>query len=976
MDVRVLGPIEVWSDTTQLDIGSRRERALLALLASAAGGVLTSDRLVEELWGESAPDRAVRSLYTHVSHLRKAMGKDRLVRRGNGYVLVLEPGELDAERFAGALTDARRLLTSDPVAAARRVDEALELWRGHPYEDLGDDVPTLGIEAERLVELRLSGVEDRIDAGLAAGDAADDPVASIEALVTEHPLRERLWRALMLALYRSGRQAEALDAYQELRRRMGDELGLEPASETRRLEERILLHDAELDVAEQGQHNLPARVSTFVGRVDEQRTIEKLLVDHRLVTIVGPGGAGKTRLAIECAERMIGRYPDGVWMVDLAPIEDPEQVSGAVAAALGVRDRAGVDLVEAIADHLEARRVLLVLDNCEQVRSSSAAVVRRLLEAAPGLTVLTSSREPLGVPGEVREPLDGLGVPEASETQVDEIAVTESVRLFVERATDVDPAFSPDDAATTMIGDMCRTLDGIPLAIELAAAKIGYLDAGQIADRLTDALGLLVDSSRAGREAHTSIVATLDASYALLEPGQRELFDRLGVFIGDFTLDAAVSVAGDTDESETVDRLGELVRASMVQFRPGPDGARRYRLLETIRQYARAQLDERGGTDECAGRHAAHYRRLCVEARSGLRGPDRREWLDRIDAELPNFRSAFAWTRDHRPLAETLQFTPAIGTYWFVSGSFVEASKWLEPLLETEEPAPPELRADTFGIVGYISSFQNDYERARPALDESVELHRTSGDEAGLAEALARRGHIAFSEGDQALAGSCFAEALELCGRIDYEFPRAWPLVLSAQARLWGGDTGDELITQLEDAAALFERFGDPMGQTHALMLLSAVNSQARQDLDRARILSEEMLELTERTRDRGGRPVALFTYGEVISQLGDPDRGERVLQLAARAACEQGLYVNVGLSLFSLSRIAAERGDLELAARRLGAGEGHFGMAIPPFMQSNIDEIERLLGALDPARVEALRAEGASTSVEMALALAEQPGG
>ncbi len=975
MDVRVLGPIEVWADTAQLDIGSRRERGLLALLAMSAGEVVTSDRLVEELWGESASDRSVRSVYTHVSHLRRALGKERLVRRGNGYVLLLEAGELDVERFTEALTDARRLLASDSVAAALRVDEALELWRGQPFEDLGDDVPTLGIEAERLVELRLSGFEDRIEAKLATGDATEDPVATLEALVAEHPLRERLRRAQMLALYRSGRQADALEAYQDLRRTMGDELGLEPADETRRLEERILLHDPDLDVGEGTVHNLPSRVSTFIGRVDEQRTIEKLLVDHRLVTIVGPGGAGKTRLAIESAEQMIGRYPDGVWMVDLAPIEDPDEVPGAVAAALGVRDQAGAELVDAIADYLRARRVLLLLDNCEQVRSTVAAAVRRLLEAAPGLTVLTSSREPLGVPGEVREPLGGLGVPADAEPNVDEIAITESVRLFVERATAIDRAFSPDDTATSIIGGICRTLDGIPLAIELAAARIAHLDPGQIADRLTDALGLLVDSERAGRGTHTSIAATLDASYALLEPGQRDLFDRLGVFVGDFTLEAAVSVAGATGESETVDRMGDLVRASMVQFRPGPDGTRRYRLLETIRQFALTHLDERDDAQECAARHAGHYRRLSLEARSGLRGPDRGDWIGRIDGELPNFRAAFAWSRDHRPLAETLEFAPAIGTYWFVSGSFVEAMHWLDPLLETEESAPPELRADTLGIVGHMGFFQNDYERARPALEKSVELHRASGDDAGLAEALARRGHLAFSEGDQALAASCFSEALELCGRIDYEFARAWPLVLSAQARLWGGDTSDELVAQFEDAAALFERVGDPMGQTHALMMLSAVHSQARQDRERAEIISEEMLELTERTSDRGGRSAALFSYGEVISRLGDLDRGERLLQLATRAAFEQGLYVNVGLSLLSLSRIAATRGDLELAARRLGAGQRHFGMAIPPFMQSMIDDVERLIGPLDPARAEALRAEGAATSVEAALALAEYTG-
>ena len=903
----MLGPIEAWHGDVQLDVGPRRERALLAVLATSPGVVVRSDRLMSELWGDPVPDTAQRSMYTHVSHLRKALGAARILRRGDGYVLVLEPYELDAETFSEGLAGGRRLLALDPVAAVERIDEALSLWRGTPFEGFGDDVPTLEIEAARLCEERLSGREDRFEAMLTAGSTGPDPTAQIDAMLAEHPLRERLWRARMLSLYRSGRPSEALRSYQELRSLLVEELGIEPSPETARLEEQILLNDPDLDTRPIAPHNLPSPPSDFIGRDHEIRQLQKQLHEHRLVTLVGPGGAGKTRLAIEVARSVVGAYRDGVWIVDLASIEDEELITGSVASVFGVRAHGGTALLDAVVEHLRSRRVLLVLDNCEHLRHACSRLLDRLLGAVSQLTVLATSREPLGLPGEIRHALSGLAVPEEVDRTPSGIASAESVRLFVNRATAVDPAAEFDDAAMAVVGAICRLLDGLPLAVEIAAAKIAFLDPDEILRRLDDPLGLLVDASQPERAAHTSVESLLDWSYDLLSVEEREVFDGLGVFVGDFGLEAALVVAGVGDEPRVVDAIGHLARASMIEARWDSSGGRRYRLLETMRRYALDHLESHGDRVRCAARHAEHFRRFACAARVGLRSPERRTWIDRIEVELSNLRAAFDWCSAHEPLDRTMEFAQAIGTYSLVSGSLEEGVRQLSSLTESDDrEVPPALRADALSLLGIIHFYRNSYDEARPDLEEAIDLFRRVGDATGLAEALARRGHLAFSEGDQETAGACFIEALEVCDGIDFDIPRAWPMLLSAQAALWGGDSSDAVIDQLETARWLFERADDSMGQTHAMMLLTGIFSGARDQPERASDIAEEMLELTERKRDRFNRPIALFCYGEAIARGGDLERGERILQRAARAAYDEGVLVNLGLSLLFLGAVAA----------------------------------------------------------------------
>ncbi|HEX2275299.1 MAG TPA: BTAD domain-containing putative transcriptional regulator, partial [Acidimicrobiales bacterium] len=490
MQVAILGPLEVTARGGPVAVPGARDRALLALLAVSAGQVVTADRLVEELWGPDLPRDPANALQATVSRLRRALaplGSQVVVTRPRGYMLQVPADSLDARRFERLVAEGRRRLGERPLEAAQQLGEALALWRGPALPELAD-TDTGRAEAARLEELRLAAEEDRVDALLAAGYHAD-VVGEIDALVQAEPLRERRWRQLMLALYRSGRQVEALRTYQKARRVLGEELGLEPSPELRRLESAILAHDPSLgsppvrSVPVDGvRHNLPARATTFVGRRRERRDVGKLLDEHRLLTLIGPGGVGKTSLAIEVAAERVDEHPGGVWLVELGAVAEGSGVMSAVAAALGVRERGGIGadgrpLGDLVVERVAATEPLLVLDSCEHVVEACAALASRLLATAPGVRILATSREPLNVAGEGQYAVPPLALPENA-APVEELAGSDAVRLFVERAAAVRPGFSLDAAGASAVAHVCRRLDGLPLAIELAAARIRALSVG------------------------------------------------------------------------------------------------------------------------------------------------------------------------------------------------------------------------------------------------------------------------------------------------------------------------------------------------------------------------------------------------------------------------------------------------------------------------------------------------------------------
>ncbi|MFR9803326.1 ATP-binding protein [Pseudonocardia sp. RS010] len=546
VDVRLLGPVGVVVDGQERSVGRGAERALLALLALRAGQAVSPARLIDDLWGDRLPEDPGNALQTRVSKLRRALAAagapGGVVTRAPGYVLEVEPRRVDALRAAELIERARR---ADGRRAEELYTEALELWRGDPLAEFASE-GWAGLERTRLEELRLTAVEDRARLRLAAGRGTE-VLAEVEPLVAAHPLRERLRGHQMTALYQAGRQAEALAVYADLRRALAEQLGLDPSPELEALHDAILRHRADLapTPAAGGRPPLPTRLTAVLGRDEELTRVARLCRDRRLVTLTGPGGAGKTTLATEAARSVSDRFPDGVVLVELAGVADPARVAVAVLDAIGPAGDAAVDPVERLVATLRDGRLLLVVDNCEHVVDACAVLVERVLVGCPAVHVLATSREPLAVPGEVQLPVRPLPTPPDG-AGPDELAANDAVRLFAERAWAARPGFVLDGTTLGPVAEICRRLDGLPLALELAAARVGVLPVEQIAARLSDRFALLTSGPRTAAARHRTLQATLDWSHALLDDDEQVLLRRLAVFRGSWTLEEAeAACAGD-----------------------------------------------------------------------------------------------------------------------------------------------------------------------------------------------------------------------------------------------------------------------------------------------------------------------------------------------------------------------------------------------------------------------------------------------
>ena len=601
---RILGPIEVSYAGTALALGGPRHLRLLAVLLVHAGEPVGVGRLIEALWGEEPPRTAATMLHVRISELRTALRAGqrepaaRIVTRRSGYVLQVGADEVDAGVFERLAAAGREALTSgDHERAGIHLRDALELWRGPPLAEVADQ-PFAVAEATRLEGLRMQALEDRIEVELALGRHGA-VIVELEALVGEHPLRERLWLQLMLACYRAGRQGEALRAFGTVRSVLDEHLGIEPGIELQRLHTAVLRQDPALELrsvspGDRGREppgNLPAQLTSFVGREPEVADVRRLLRDNRLVTLTGAGGVGKSRLGVEAAATLRTDTPGGTWLVELAALDRPGLVPHQVADTLGVCDQPGRRLPELLAERVGAASVLLVFDNCEHVIDEVSGLAQQLLGACARLRILATSRERLGITGEVLLPVSGLTVPEPGARGAPAIGGADAVRLLVERAASVQPGFVLRDDTAAALAQVCQRLDGLPLALELAAARVNAYGIEQIAARLDDRFALLTQGSRSALARHQTLRAMVDWSYGLLNEPERRLFDRLSVFVGGFALEAV-----EGEEEAAVELLGRLVDKSLVVAEPAGAGAHRYRLLETLRAYAHERLAERGET--------------------------------------------------------------------------------------------------------------------------------------------------------------------------------------------------------------------------------------------------------------------------------------------------------------------------------------------------------------------------------------------
>ncbi|GAA1579698.1 BTAD domain-containing putative transcriptional regulator [Kribbella sancticallisti] len=875
MEFRILGPLEVVAGGESLGLGSPLQRTLLALLLIRAGQVVSFDRLAEDLWDGEPPNTARHSVQAYAHRLRQVLGADawRLQSRPPGYQLKVSAGELDAQRFEHLADEGRRaLVRDDPRAAADLLAAALELWRGELMADLAD-VAAIEPERARLEALRLTALEDRIEADLALGRHAA-VIGELESLLAGRPFRERPWGQLMLALYRSGRPADALEAFRHARRVFNEELGIEPSPWLCRRQEQILLRDVALDGPEPAkpprpQHNLPVQRSTFVGRRWELAELQGLLRTHRLVCVTGPPGSGKTRLAVEVASSLLEDFSHGVRFVSLAEIMDPKLIPSAIGAALGVSETADRPTDQALVEHLRSRRLLLLLDNFEHVLAAAPAV-GKLLDTAPGLSVLTTSRAPLRLSGEQEYPLDPLPLPAADEPAA-ELTDNDALILFADRAAAVDPRFSLAIDNAPAVADLVTRLDGLPLAIELAAARLRVFPLEELRRRLDPAVPLL----SGGPVDHAARQRTLRNAIAwsdhLLSAADRALFRRLGAFWGGVTLEAAEAVAAGSPVEDVVAGISTLVDASLLGRPEQKPDATRFRMLETVREYASEQLRAAGEDKEILDRHARFFADLLEHAEPELTGANQASWLERLDAEHADLRAALQWAHQTGDTELALLMAGRMWRFWQLRGHFTEGRRWLEALLAINGPASVPRTKALIGLGG-ICYWQFDLDASEAAYRQARDMAKDLDDWWLELEALTGLvATLACHRGDLQAAAPLEQQYQALIAEHPEPFAVGLGLATSMVMRLFAGDL-DDCRSYGEQCLAGTRALGVRWYESQTLRTL-ALTSLLQERFEQAEAELVACLDIAAELGDLAGAAMDLDRLGQAAVALGRPER-------------------------------------------------------------------------------------------------------
>lgn len=968
MQFAVLGPVEIRRDDgITVVLSGRRQRALLAVLLAHAGGTVSAGRLVDELWGDELPDDPAAALQSQVSRLRRLLGPPGrggvpIVTAAAGYRLDAVPA--DAAEFDRLVRDAQR--SHDPAAALTLLDSALALWRDPAYGELAD-LPEVRAEAVRLDELRLAAVEARA-AALLTLDRPADAAHALAPHVSEHPLREPAVSGLVRALHAAGRTADALAAYRAFRDRLADELGLDPSPKLRELHLAVLRGEPATTVAP-SPPPLPRPTTSFVGRDAEVAAVPEAMRRSRVVTLTGPGGVGKTRLALEAAARVAGTYPEGAWFCDLAAIANATAVAPTVASVLGVQQRVGRSIGDRIVEVLAGRRLLLLLDNCEHVRDAVAALVSHIVERTSDTHLLVTSREPLGVGGEQRLPVEPLPVPAPAD--VDAATDTAAVRLFVDRAAATRPGFALTKASdVSAVCAICREVDGLPLAVELAAARAAARLPAEIATDLAGRVDRLA-ARHTGLARHRSVRAVVDWSFDLLTPSERHLAEHLAVFASGCTPAAAAAVVGHHDATgDVTDQLVALVDRSLVVARPA-GGTTRYAMLEPVRAVAEQRLRDRGRLAAARARHAAYFVTFAEQAATGLRGGDAAGWAEALDAELANIRAAHAWMIDAGGAdgrAGTFRLLAALHWYAY-SRMQAEVSWWAEVAVARYGDEPHPLLPAVLALAAVGACRRGDLARSRGLAERGAAAREFPGASALALEAL---GDIATWEGRLADARGHFTEARRRAAAAGDQFAET---VFAGDLALVLGYTGDQVGAEraAADVLAAAERLSDPMAEEYAQYVAGEIRlerapQQAAPYLRRA-------VELAGRAGDRFFAGVARLSVVSVEVRAGDPraalaDLGDLVDHWHRSGSWVQG-WTTMRLVVEVLSRLGHD-GPAAVLLGALRAAPS----ASPAYGADQVRlaaaETE-LRGRLGDAAYQGLIADGAALDGNDAMALARR---
>jgi predicted ATPase len=876
LTVGVLGPLDVRRDGRPVAVPSGRTTEVLVRLALEAGQVVGAERLIEDLWGSAAATTGRNTLQSKVSQLRRALGEpDRLSSGHGGYSLQVDPARVDALRVASlaAVAGAARR-GGDAAVALEAASEALALFRGDILVDAGDG-EWLHPHRARLEELRLALLEDHAAARVQLG-AGGDVIADLEVLTGQHPLREDLWSSLITALYRAGRQADALAAYRRVRQVLVSELGIEPGPALRDLESQVLRQAGSLRSAPAQPPvptltigNLPALSTPLIGRAADLAALTELVETHRLVTVVGPAGVGKTRTAIETVR---GLDPaGGVWLIRLDAVDGDARIARLVAETLQLTGGE-----QTLVDRLAGTPTVLVLDNCEHLVDPVADLVTELLDRAPALRVLATGQAPLGLDGETVHPLSPL-------------SSDDSVALFAERAARSRRQFRLDDVGVETVRSVCESLDGLPLAIELAAARVKSLSVQDISRRLDDRFTLLRDPTGRGPERRRALAAAIGWSYDLLFSDDQRGLWALATFSGGAPLAAAehVLAALDVPGGAAVDVIDRLVDRSVLSMEPSAHGATRYRLLDSIRLFALRRLEEAGLLAAAQAAHAEWFALTADQVAGTVRTAAQPDCAALVRAERANIDAALAWTARRDPRLG-LRIANGFGWAWVVLGSGVDGAARIRAALEAARPvAGDHEQATALLLAGWLEASAGNVEQAQDDLDAAATLAGRLADERLSADCDRHLAFLFIQRGRPTEVVARSSASLETYRRLGLRWETAATLLLGAFGSIMLGDT-TTAARDAQEAVALLTPLDDSWGLVHATAMLGAVAEAEHRFEDAANFLEQAVVR-SEALGFLGQTALHLTTLGRVRQRSGDHEQAAAVLGRAVEAAGRAG---------------------------------------------------------------------------------------
>jgi predicted ATPase/DNA-binding SARP family transcriptional activator len=955
LEIRLLGPLEVRVGGRSVAMIAGKRCGLLAVLALRRGRVVGVDELIDALWGDHLPETPRNATQHHVARLRAALGQESILGSSDGYALA--DARIDAARFEDLLAEARGALREgDARAGAECIQLGLALWRGRAFQGL-PETDWFRSEARRLEALRVDALEERFEAALAFGEHRE-LVSALRATLDENPFRERLWGHLMRALYRSGRQVDALEAFQEARRILAEQLGLEPGPELQQLQNAILTHDpaiAAVPVAAPCRGNLPSPTTSFVDREGETAEVTALLREHRLVTLTGPPGVGKSRLALEVVRSLERDLRDGAWLVELARAGGAASVERVLADAVDAR---GPDPLARVVARLRDAEAILILDACEHALADAARVVSAVLPECPGVRVLATSREVLHVGGEVPLTLKPLPAPQVAATGG---ADSPAVQLFAARARAARPGFELTAEAVPVVAEIARRVDGLPLAIELAAARMNALGLAELSSLVEHRLALLSGRSPAD-PLRTGLEGLLEWSYELLNPDEKTLLHHLAVHRGGASLSSLLAVAAKDglDEGAVTSLLAALVNKSIISV-SFPAEEARYDLLDTVRDYTLERLAESGGLAAARRAHAEYFATLAEAARRELRGGECLDWLRRLELDNENLWVALAYARDTPDPGVAISLGGSLGIYFVVAERVSEGRQYLElALAAASDGAPVALLLELLAWLCFVAMEELDLDAAIEAGERALALsdHAPKPVQSALARAMlalalnqagddqraaqlaeeAREASEAGDHGTAALVRICgamaavgarnvssaavlAADALRHAEAVDYPFSRLAARLVEA----WVAEQRDDEMAAVDAYTRVLEGANQPHFANHAAFALARLGSHA---LGSGNLLEAEELFRRALAAADGASPwviaYARVELGRARAAAGDADTAARLYRQVLDASVRprphrmrERFFVTIAGSpatgaLLGLADLAAARGDTE----------------------------------------------------------------